>query len=254
MRKNGKYINFLEPIKELHQKGMIISEISRILNIDGRRVSEILKENGMEKNIKKNVLNPNEIQKQILIGTIIGDGCLFTGKYARFHRINLAHSIKQKKYFMMKYEIIKDLVLSEPKESVEHDKRTNKNYYSIRLQSKASPLYTELYNVWYKDKKKVILLNEIEKIDKLGLAVKYFDDGSFIRNAGNIAMNDYDFESVDNFRKVMYKKFNILTTLQKRKNIYIPKKEFINFKEIIMPYATSDVLYKLGELLETPSV
>ena len=248
MKITEKYSRFLKDMKELHQKGMTISEIARALNIDSRRISEIFKENGIEKNIKKNILNPNEIQKQVLIGTVIGDGCLFAGKYARFHRMNLAHSLKQKEYFMMKYKILKNLILSEPKECVEHDKRTDKDYYSIRFQSKSSPLYTDLYNVWYKDKKKIIPLDEIKKMNELGLAIKYFDDGNILRNAGNIAMNDYDLDSIENLRAVLYEKFNIKTTFQKSKTIYIPKKEFINFKNIILPYATSDVLYKLGRI------
>ena len=74
MKITEKYSRFLKDMKELHQKGMTISEIARALNIDSRRISEIFKENGIEKNIKKNILNPNEIQKQVLMGSVIVTG------------------------------------------------------------------------------------------------------------------------------------------------------------------------------------
>ena len=55
MKITEKYSRFLKDMKDLHQKGMTISEIARALNIDSRRISEIFKENGIEKNIKKNI-------------------------------------------------------------------------------------------------------------------------------------------------------------------------------------------------------
>lgn len=253
-KRQSKYIVFLEEIKRLHQEGLTNAEISRTINVDSRRISDMLKKNGIEKNIKELILKPNETQKQIILGTIIGDGCLFKDKHGKNYRMNLAHCLKQRDYFLMKYEIIKELILSDAKEKTEYDKRTCKNYYSIGFQSKSAPYYTNLYGIWYKNKKKIIPLKEIEKMESLGLAIKYFDDGNKIRKTGQIAMNDYDIESIENFRQVVYKKFNVATTLQSEKTVYIPVKEFITFKEIILPHATTDVLYKLGELLETPNV
>ena len=98
---------------------------------------------------------------------------------------------------------------------------------------------------------KKIIADEIFDITPMILSVKYYDDGNYIRGAGAIAMNDYTIEDIDKFREAIYCKFNILTTVHSRKIVYIPKKEFISFKDIVLPFATSDVLYKLGELLES---
>jgi len=195
------------------------------------------------------------LQRQILLGTIIGDGCLFTSKANTNYRMNLAHSLKQKDYFMMKYNVLKTidfLRLENYRERTWTDKRTHNEYSEIRLQTKVSTELTELYSVWYKDGKKIIPEKEIFQLDDLGLAVKYYDDG-FILNSGgcSFSMCDYDDESIKNFRLFLLKKFDISTTVHRRKNVYVPKKESIKLKGIVTQHGTIDVLYKLGELLET---
>ena len=65
-------------------------------------------------------------------------------------------------------------------------------------------------------------------------------------------MNNYDIESINNFRTLLLNNYNIETTIQKGGVIYIRKNSSEKFRNIVKKYATSDVLYKLGELLETP--
>lgn len=194
-------------------------------------------------------------QRQVLLGTIIGDGCLFKCDAGRNYRMNLAHSRKQKEYFLMKYDILKSidfLRLENFTERTWTDKRTGNEYSEVRLQTKVSQQLTELYPVWYKNKKKIIPENEIFQLDELGLAVKYYDDGCYLSGRGCcISMCDYDDESLRNFRIFLLKKFDISTSVHKGNLLYIPKREVPKLQKIVQRYATPDVLYKLGELLET---
>ena len=65
----------------------------------------------------------------------------------------------------------------------------------------------------------------------------------------SIAMNDYDEDSIEMFRKALLVNFGIETNLhQKGLVIYIPAKFKLKFKSIVIKHATKDVLYKLGEL------
>ena len=190
-------------------------------------------------------------QEQVLIGTIIGDGCIFKCKKARFHRMNLAHSLKQEKYFMMKFNILEPIVKTLPKKRTWTDARTNNEYHEIRLQSLTDKMFSSLYAQWYYGGKKILNLENLQKIDALGLAIIFFDDGYFLRGGGYISMNNFDIKSIENFQLFLLSKFGLETKIHKGGFLYFKRKVFPKLKAIIRPFATPDVLYKLGELLES---
>lgn len=245
----SKYDKYYKKIERLNKEGYRNCEIAKEINIDSRRVGEILKKLNVKKNENKSYysIEITKKEEEAIIGNIIGDGCIFKDTRGKHYRMNLAHSLHQKEYFMKKYEILKRLIKNYPKERLWIDKRTNKEYGEIRYQTISNVIFNNFYNTWYKNGKKIIPYSELNKINETVISIKYFDDGSFIRDAGYIAMNNYDEESISNLRYVLENKFNILTTIHKNKQIYIPRKEFKKFIEIVKPFATSDVLYKLGE-------
>lgn len=251
----NKYEKYDEQIIKLAKEGNKPYQISRELKIDARRVIDRLKINNIQYkkgNTNERIEIQDEIQEQVLIGTIIGDGCIFKGKGNVNFRMNLAHSFKQKQYFMYKYNILKNLKFKKPKIEKEVHIKTNKEYTCIKTQSLTNPLFTELYGIWYKDGKKVIPKSQLNKIKDLAIAIVFFDDGSKTESSYQISMSNYDIESINNFRILLFEKYGIETNLHKNKNVYIKAISKDKFKNMIKKYATSDVLYKLGELLETP--
>ena len=251
----NKYEKFDEQIIEMAKAGLRPADISKKLNIDSRRVIDRLKINNITDynrgNSNKRIDIENDIQRQVLIGTILGDGCIFKGKGNKNCRMNLAHSLKQKEYFLYKYNILKSLGFQEPKIEKEIHSKNKQEYYCIKTQSLTNPLFTGLYNIWYKNEKKIIPKNHLKDITDLSIAIIYFDDG-YYDSTFYIAMCNFDIESINNFRELLFNKYKIETTIQKNNILYIRTNSKIKFFNIINRYATSDVLYKLGELLETP--
>lgn len=251
----SKYAKLDDVILTLHDEGLNNKQIGLKLNIDSRRVSDRLHKHGLNNlgatsNKELNVTTEN--LNQLLLGTIIGDGCIFKGKGNKNYRMNLAHSLKQKEYFLMKYNILYPIVNSNFKERSWIDNRTMKEYSEIKLQTLTNPLYTKLYKIWYKDGKKIIPRKAIMELNEQALAIKYFDDGSKTNHSYSFSMYDYDNNSIANFINWIDVKFGIEATHQKSDNtVYILKKHREHFKELIIQYATKDVLYKLGELRET---
>lgn len=243
-------------VMNLYNQGVYsATEISRILNIGNNRVWDVFIKHGIKQKdldgLNKLKVS-SKLQEEVLIGTVIGDGCLFKqNKTAVKCRLSLAHSLKQKEYFLKKYEILKDLIGTDYAFKTQYDSRTDKNYYCIKFQSHANLLYTDLRNKWYKDGKKIIC-EDIYKYGADCLAVKFFDDGYKAQNGFYIAMDRFDNESLRIFRDWMMT-MGIGSTLEKGNRVYIPKKYREKFIETVKPFATSDVLYKLGELLETPA-
>ena len=249
----SKYDKYLHQIKQLHGEGRRNSEISNILNLDSRRVSDLLKELGLSSNKRKFNENVTTLQNEVFISMAIGDGCIFKGEGNTNYRMNLAHCEKQKGYFLEKYNIIKNFIGVDYKFYSNLDRRTGKVYNHYRIQTKANPYFTRLYERFYKDGKKIIPSSLADDMTPRILAYKYFDDGNKIRDAHQIAMNDFDDKSIINFRSILLEKFGIGSTLQAGGTVYIPKKYSQDFIRIVKPFATSDVLYKLGELMETPN-
>lgn len=255
MKDVSKYDVYLEEVVKLHADGLRNAEIARKLGLNDRRISDLVRKNGLVPNKRKFNETPSELQHEVFISCVIGDGCIFKSKENKNYRMNLAHSEKQKYYFFEKYEIVKDFVGVEWKLVSQYDKRTKKVYNAYKIQSKVNPYFTRLYKKWYRDGKKIIIPDLFKEMTPRVLAYKFFDDGNRVGSGYSIAMDDYDPESVAIFRNVLLEKNGIKTNLHNGgKKVYIPSAYRESFKEIVLPYATKDVLYKLGEFRESPNM
>ena len=230
-----------EEIKMLIEKGKTNREISSLLGISKSTVQSIASKNGYIKN-KWTLSN---LQEEVLIANIIGDGCLFKSTENSNARMNLAHSLKQEIYFNFKYDILKDLIRCTPKKRSWVDKRTGNEYHEIRFQSKVHPKFTELWLEFYENGKKIIPKNSLDKFGDLLFAIKYFDDGCKTGGSYTIAMCDYDEKSIENFMLWMLEKLNIKSNLHKNKIIYFPTSEKPKLYKIFKKYATEDLWYKI---------
>lgn len=243
-------------VMNLYDQGVYsATEISKILNIGNNRVWDVFIKHGIrQKDLDElsKLKTSSKQQEEVLIGTIIGDGSLIRqNKTAVKCRMSLAHSLKQKEYFLKKYEILKPLINSDYFIQSEFHKKTQKTYTCIKFQSRADLLYTDLRSKWYKNGKKIVC-EDIYKYGADCLAVKFFDDGYNAKCGFSISMANFDEGSVKIFMDWIKTNFGISSNLHKGKAVYIPSRYRERFIEIVKPFATSDVLYKLGELLETP--
>lgn len=232
-----------EIVKELRKKGLSIKDIAKDSGISRYRVEIILKEN----NFTKAEIEPTIRQNDFLIGNVIGDGSIFgDGNENHNFRMNLAHSLKQRDYFLFKYAELESIVRSKPRERTWTDKRTLKQYSEIRYQSVANEFYTNLYKKWYKDGKKIINIDEINNCGAITLAIKYFDDGCKCSNGNySIAMNDYSDDCIDSFSMWMLDKFSIKSNVHASRNLYIPAGSKSAMKEILSLITSEDVQYKV---------
>ena len=173
----------------------------------------------LTENIK--TYNITNIERNIIIGSLLGDGSLALygrskNAYYREHGCT-----KQVPYRKWKAERLKNL-----------DFKLLTTCKNPQLRSLSNKIYTELYNLFYKNREKIITPENIILLDHpIGLACLYMDDGSLVidsskRKTGSIyifpriSIYTLNFSKYENIilQNHISKAFNVNTKLKERKD------------------------------------
>ena len=91
-----------------------------------------------------------QIQRSLIIGSLLGDGYVRIVKGRRNAFLEINHAFSMKEYVDWKYEILKDIVISPPKM-----RKGNGHRVAYRFFTRQHPEITELFKLFYKDGKKL---------------------------------------------------------------------------------------------------
>ena len=194
-------------------------------------------------------MNVASFQKDILIGTILGDAYLQkTGE--KNARLRLEHGAKQKEYLFWKVSNLQQFFQGKPKYLERVHPRTHKTYMYWRHQSQTTPFLGKLRKMFYPDGKKVIP-EDIEKfLNARSIAVWYMDDGYYYQRdrCAYIYLGNVTREAAERISHVFNKKFQLATrVLAKKKGfaIYFPPSEVIKLKRLLDHHILNQFKYKL---------
>jgi hypothetical protein len=98
-------------------------------------------------------------------------------------RFGFIQSIHAKEYFLHLYSIFSHLCIANYRTYSYNDKRTQKTYISLNFWTRALPIFTEFYNMFYVGKVKVIP-HSFYLLSPLALAHWIMQDGSFSSSRG----------------------------------------------------------------------
>jgi len=127
--------------------------------------------------IKKSFLSDR--CKEIILGSLLGDGSLKIEKLYKNARFSFRHSIYQKEYFFWKVEQLKEI---SSESCWWKQKKNSLGGEMLRYQSLALPALTEIYKLTHKKNKLVIKRKWLNQMSPLSLAIWWLDDGSIISN------------------------------------------------------------------------
>ena len=188
----------------------------------------------------KKTLKLNDIQRSVLVGTMLGDGHLETQDKGKTYRLKIEHQLLQKDYTEWLYSHFKEWVRSGIYSKV---KSAGKEYVGFTTYSHgAFRFYAQQF---YVGKKKIIPKIISKLIDPLSLAIWFMDDGSWKSNTHKtfiihtLGFTKPDLELV---QKVLKDKFNLETSLHRQKEkywrLYIVSKSAKDFENLINPYTS----------------
>lgn len=236
------------------EKYLTTFEIAEIFKVDRTTISNRLKEFGINSNIgqrKYRIIKAtplNKEQKEMIVGSVLGDGSVIISGRKKNAYFKVAHCEKQKDYLMWKKEILGGLVNVVNKQE---DKRGNSVMYQFGTLSHHELNFYR--NLFYENNRKIIRDELRNYLTPLGLATWFMDDGSKC-NRCNYRLATDGFDKVDNYKLQQILKANfdlnakVLEYIRNDKKYYylaLNKYNTVNMTKIIAPYIVNCMKYKL---------
>ncbi|MBU1017097.1 hypothetical protein KJ678_02945 [Patescibacteria group bacterium] len=154
----------------------------------------------------------SKVQNELIIGTILGDGSL-RRKTNTLLEIN--HSKKQKEYCLWKYEFLKDIVKTPPKERV-----SGKNREAVRFTTVSTHLLNKYFQMFYSQELKRKIIPSDLKLTLFSLAVWFMDDGSNCRDSVYFNTQQYTVDEQNHLRAIIKNQFGLESALNRDKKYF----------------------------------
>ncbi|TSC68086.1 MAG: ubiquinol-cytochrome c reductase cytochrome b subunit [Parcubacteria group bacterium Gr01-1014_72] len=182
-------------------------------------------------------LEIGERQKEVIMGSLLGDAHLVRTTYGFAFRVN--HGIVQKDYVDWKYKEIESLTNSSPK--------TYKNSYYFRTVS--HPFFEILRKAFYRRRRKIVPKILEEWMTPLALSVWIMDDGS--RDGNQVRINSQCFSKRENKELIRIFKatLGIKATLNRDKDMFrlrIADSSMTKLKKMVEPFIVPSMRYKFS--------
>jgi hypothetical protein len=201
-----------------------------------------------------------QLQKDLILGTLLGDGNLQTGRVdGGTWRYRAIHKTAHQSYLFHKYDVLKDFCGSPPKLSSYVDPRTKKEYTRYSFQTLAVDDFRYYGNLFYEQQsdnswKKIIPSNIGPILTPQALAYWYMDDGALKwrgkSNAVRLCTDSFSTDEILLLKETLETKFSLKVSLQKKDSVQrlcILEESYPILKELIAPYLLPCMYYKFPD-------
>lgn len=185
-------------------------------------------------------------QKVIIIGKILGDGCL--EKNGRYTRLKIEQGQKQRNYVFWLYNEFIPFVPSKP--YAMKVQREEKWDIKWRFATYSLPIFDQFRTLFYKEKKTIPPnINKI-LVDPLSLAIWYMDDGYKRTDESGVYLctSAFGYQEHSLLRDCLERNFGLLSNIHYAggyPRIYFPAVFARKFCQLIRPFVLETLSYKL---------
>ena len=183
-------------------------------------------------------------QQQILVGTLLGDGCL--AKHGRFHRLFVKHTFSQRGLAELKREAFGDFVWMQLHQ---FDQRLGDHRYPcVQFVTRTSPAFSEWHQRFYEERRKVVPENVAEMLTPLSMAIWFMDDGGADYAGLTFQTHNFALEEVEHLVVTLAERFEVRATIRANKGrwiIYIPSSDVGSLRSVIERHMLPELRYKL---------
>jgi hypothetical protein len=189
-------------------------------------------------------------QKDLLVGTLLGDGNLQTETKGRTWRYRVLQKKEHKLYLDHKYDLIKNFCTTGPIYSEVFDERTKETYKRWFFNTNVHDCFRFYGNMFYKydpiNNKVVkdVPLNIQKFLTPASIAYWYMDDGSLKweghSNAMRICTESFSQDGVHRLQKAIKNLYNISTSLTKKTKVVDNNRVIVGYRIAINEAASAD--------------
>ncbi|WP_186310925.1 hypothetical protein [Siminovitchia fortis] len=189
----------------------------------------------------------------LMTGKLLGDGCI-TKQQGRKPRFQFMHKKDDMDWAWYCFEKLKDFIpLNPPVYKRVNDKRLREGFSeAFFVQSKTDELITFMESIWYKNRKKVLPVDFIEKYFNVEALVWWYqDDGHLKLDAGiprKIVLSTDSFTIEENrfLIKLLERKFKLLFSLDGQNRLILyDQVQIIYFLQLVKPFIHPTMNHKL---------
>lgn len=198
----------------------------------------------MRSRILQDSLILSEYQKEVLVGLLLGDGCIERTENSQVARLKVCQSLRQSEFVRWLYEIVKDFVRTPPR--LKEKVKNNRRYDELVFNTLTHKSFKNFYDLFYPKGKKIIPESINQQITPTAFAVWFMSDGSTkSKECRGRILNTHSFTRTDIERLIfiLKSKFNLQSSIRTQKDglqIYISAKSAVVLnnllKDKILPY------------------
>lgn len=253
-----RHINdFKTEFLQLYYEGKRDYEIADILGFTRTTVCYYRKHMlGLPKNRAFQTLELTDSDREILVGTLMGDATLGKCSSDKTVRVQISHIKKNEEYLMWIKQSLPTLFIYNPYETIARDKIINgksaRSNGALVIYSCKAPCLDELYKVFYSGNRKVIPIDYLNKyFTAKSLAILFMDDGCKNCSTINLNLQCFELEELEKFVIFLKEKFNLEFIIKKDKTLYLRYNSRETFYNLVIPFITADMLYKISGIVSS---
>ena len=204
----------------------------------------------------KKTLKLTSEQRETLVGLLLGDACLETRNGGRTFRLNIEQSARHREYVQHLYELFGPWVLTEPRTRIKRASNGSEtaSWGFSTVSHGALRFYGQQF---YAAGRKQVPRLIHRWLTARGLAYWFMDDGSMkSRQSKGVIFNTQGFEhsGVERLTEVLRTRFELQAWIRQQpdgEQLYVSGRSFERFVELVDPYVTSGMRYKLPQARRT---
>ena len=124
-----------------------------------------------------------------------------------------------------------------------------KRFNSVMFATRVYPCFTEWYNIFYKEGKKVVPLDLYNMLTYEALAHWIMGDGTKVYKGLTLQTQSFTVQECVFIISILIHKFNLKCSIHMQRNqptIYISSKSMKKLRPLILPYMCPSMIYKIG--------
>ena len=198
----------------------------------------------------KTTLRLSDVQREMLVGILLGDACLETQNAGRTYRLKVEQGAAHGDYVRHLYQVLRDWVLSPPRPK--QGQTRGVTTINLAFQTVSHTEFVEFGELFYRSRRKIVPDEIGRLLTARALAYWYMDDGSMKSSESKgVLFNTHAFRAEEIKRLIeVLSEFGLIASERSQADgvqIYVSGRSYERFVELVDPYVIEAMRYKVPQ-------